>query len=58
MKKFTVHVTTGFQGADRECEIEVEDDATEAQIEEDARDAMFSMIEWSWWPLDPERKRR
>lgn len=57
MKRITVHVTTGIQGADRECEIEVEDDATDEQIEEDAKDAMFSMIEWSWWPFDPERKR-
>jgi len=50
--KIKVHVTTGLVGADRECEIEVDDDATDDQIEEQAREAMFELIEWAWWRVD------
>lgn len=43
-----VRVATNKSGSDCEDEIEVDDDATEEQIEADAREAMFNMIEWSW----------
>lgn len=51
--RIKVHVTTGLVGSDRECEIEVEDDATDDQIEEQAREAMFDLIEWTWSRIAP-----
>ncbi len=50
MKKIMVSVSTKKVGSTCDCELEFEDDATEAEIEEAARDAMFDMIEWNWCP--------
>ena len=39
---------TGFAGCIIEEEIEVEDDATDAQVEEQAREAIFDRVDWGW----------
>ena len=48
MKTIKVTVTTGFVGAKREDTFEIDDDATDEEIEDTAQEAMFNMIEWSW----------
>lgn len=48
MKKIDVWVTTGKIGSKCSTVIEVEDDCPDDVIEELARDAMFSLITWSW----------
>lgn len=48
MKKIRVTVSTDKVGSETYDEIEVEDDATEAEIETQAKEAMFEMIEWDW----------
>lgn len=48
MKRVTVRVSTNRVGSECKDSFEVEDDATEEEIEEMAKDAMFSMIEWNW----------
>ena len=52
MKRIRVSVETNKVGSRCETVIEVEDTATEKQIEEDARDAMFNMIEWNFRELE------
>jgi hypothetical protein len=34
----------------------VNDDATDDQIEELARDAMFELIEWTWLRVDKDKQ--
>ena len=48
MKKIKVWLNTGFAGANYEDEFEVEDDATNEEIEEEARDLAFNRIDWGW----------
>ena len=56
MKTLEVYVSVGLVGCRRSETIEVEDDATEEEIEEVARETMFSMIEWGWKPLTKTSK--
>lgn len=46
MKKITVTTHTGFPGCVHVDEIEVEDDATEEEIEEACKEVAFERIEW------------
>lgn len=48
MKKIIVTVSTDKVGSQCANEFEVEDDATEEDIDRDAREMMFEMIEWNW----------
>lgn len=48
MKTVTVHVSTNKVGSKCSDEIEVEDDATDDEIEEAAKEVMFNMIEWNY----------
>lgn len=48
MRRILVTVTTGKTNSERSEEIEVEIGATEDEIEEQAREAMFNLISWSW----------
>lgn len=48
MKTIEVYVTTGKVGSRCVDTIELDDDCTDAEIEEYARDAMFEMIEWGY----------
>lgn len=46
----TIKVTVQTQKVGSKCEItfEIEDDATEEEIEEVAMASMFDMIDWNW----------
>lgn len=48
MKTIRVTVSLGLVGCRRSETIEVEDDCSEDEIEEMARDTMYSLIEWGW----------
>lgn len=55
MRKIKVYLETGFAGCRIEEEFEVEDDATDAQLEEQAREAIFDRVDWGWYEvLDSE----
>lgn len=43
---------TGFAGATHEGEFEIEDNATDEEIEEMAKDDAFQNINWSWWKYE------
>lgn len=45
-RKFTGSVSTNKVGSEDQFEFEVDDDATEEQIEEAGREAMWERIEW------------
>lgn len=46
--KIRVWAHTDVVGSMTEDVIEVEDDLTEEQIEEEARDYIFNFVEWGW----------
>ncbi len=48
MKKIEVSVSTNYIQCKDTTVIEVEDDATEEEINESALDAIFELIEYSW----------
>ncbi len=48
MRTLKIYLTIGFPGAMHRDEIEVEDDATEEQIEEEVRDWAMNHVEWGW----------
>ncbi len=48
MQKIIVSVETDKVGSECQTEIEVEDGATDDEIEAQAREAMFEMISWTW----------
>jgi hypothetical protein len=48
MKTIKWHLSIGYAGTDQEDEFEVEDDATDEEIEEMAKDAAFDCIDWGW----------
>jgi len=52
MKKFKGTIRTNKQGSDCQFEFEVEDDATEEEIDAEAREVAFENIEWSYEPED------
>lgn len=65
MKTIEVIVSMGLVGCRRTTTIEVEEDLSDEEIEEQARDAMFEseLISWSWRAVEddsptPKRKRK
>ena len=46
MKKYRVWLNTGFAGANNEDVIEIDDDATPEEIDEQCRDYAFNDIDW------------
>lgn len=48
MRTIEWHFETGMQGADWSGEIEVEDNATEEEIEGLVREEVFNIVSWSW----------
>lgn len=46
--KIRVWAHTDIAGSMTEDVIEVEDDLTEEQIDEEARDYIFNFVEWGW----------
>lgn len=55
--KIKIHVSIGLVGCRREATIDVEDDATEDEIDEIAQEAMFEMISWGWCRADDAKAR-
>lgn len=47
MRTIKINLTIGL-AADRELEVEVEDDATDEEIEVIVREEAHNYIEWSW----------
>lgn len=48
MKIVEWHTETGMQGADWDGEVEVEDNATEDEIDAIVREEVFNIVSWSW----------
>ena len=48
MRKISWNLETSQQGADWSGEIEVEDDATEDEIDDLVREEIFNIISWGW----------
>lgn len=48
MRKFVGKIGTNKVGSDCEFEFEVDDDATEDEIEDAAREAAFQNVEWNY----------
>lgn len=46
MIKYSGYVSIGLVGCRRKFEFEIEADATDEEVEEAGRDAMFNIIEW------------
>ena len=42
------HFETGMQGSRQSGEIEVDDDATDEQIEDAVREEVFNIVSWGW----------
>lgn len=57
MKTYVGSVNTGLQGSDKEFEFEVDDNASEDEIEAAAREAMFECIEWGYYRTEISRVR-
>lgn len=61
MRTIRYYIAMGIQGCEYEDTFEVEDDATDQQIEDAARDAAFDHIDWGFEevkPDEPPRRRR
>lgn len=48
MRQFKGTIKTDVQGSEVEFDFEVEDDATQAQIEEEAKQAAFEYVQWQF----------
>lgn len=48
MRTIEWNLETGLQGADWSGEIEVEDNATDEQIDAMVREEVFNIISWGW----------
>ena len=48
MRKIKWRLETGFAGCVHEGEFDVDDNSTDEEIEELARDEAFSCIDWGW----------
>jgi hypothetical protein len=57
MKTIYLHLSIGFPTATRDDELEIEDDATEEEIEETVRDWANNYIEYSW-SNEPRKRYR
>ncbi|MCJ2370009.1 MULTISPECIES: hypothetical protein [Pseudomonas] len=48
MRTFTGTIKTDVQGSEVEFEFEVEDDATQEQIDDEAKQAAFDCVQWHY----------
>lgn len=48
MRTIKIYIKTSKVGSQCDDTMEVEDDATDDEIEEMAKDAAFNMMEWGW----------
>ncbi len=58
MRTIYVHLSIGYPTAVRDDEIEVEDDATDEQIDQDVQEWAGNYIETSWSAEKPRRRNR
>lgn len=54
MRTIKLWVDTGYYGADYDEIIEVNDDCTDKELEEMARELMFENITYGWCEVDEE----
>ena len=54
MKKYRVWLNTGFAGVNNEDVIEIDDDATPEEIDEQCRDYAFNDIDWGYEEIEDE----
>jgi hypothetical protein len=50
--KVRLYIDTGYPSCEHEDVIEVEDDITDAELDEIARENMGNYIDWGWEKLD------
>jgi hypothetical protein len=48
VRTISVYLSIGYSGAEREDTLEIDDDASEDQIEEMVRDWAYDYINWGW----------
>lgn len=48
MRKFNINITIGFPGAEIDEEFEVEDDASDEEIEKEAKTILWNHVEWRY----------
>lgn len=48
MRTIRVTVSMGLVGCKRHGDFEIEDDATDDEIDEVAKEVLFNLIEWNW----------
>lgn len=53
MRTFKWHLETGTQGCDLEGEVEVENDASAADIEREVREDMWNRLSLTWEEVAP-----
>ena len=56
MRFFRVYVNTPYAGTNEEIDFEVEDDATDEEIEDEARESFFNYFNYSFEELERESK--
>jgi len=52
MRKVKLWIDTGYVGANYEEVIEVEDDCSEEELEEIAKDYLYNYIYFGWYEVD------
>lgn len=52
MRTIEWHIETTLQGADWSGEIEVEDNATDEDIDAEVREEVFNIVSWGWTEKD------
>lgn len=58
MKKVKVHVRTDKIGSECWDEFEIEDDVSDSEMEFQARECMFNMIEWNYIVQDSKGDKK
>ena len=52
MRKIKLWVETGYVNANHEVIIEVEDDITDEELDEDAKEYMLDRISYGWYEME------
>jgi len=56
MRRFVGYISTSKIGSECTFEFEVDDDASEEEIEREARETAFNLIDWSYHETDTPSK--
>lgn len=57
METIEWHIETGMQGAEWDGEIEVEDDATDDEIQDAVREEVLNIVSYGWRVKEPTYRR-